>query len=96
MSAFPNKYTGRLLYFLQASNNYFEFFFGFKCFRRRDYYFRKIKFLVGGITHFVMNGYITRHYSFCQLGGRSYSFRYRGAREFFLDKELLISSCLAN
>ena len=30
------------------------------------------------------------------LGGRSYSFRYRRLREFFLDKGLLFSSCLAN
>ena len=30
------------------------------------------------------------------LGGRSYSFRYRRLREFFLDKGLFFSSCLAN
>ena len=43
-----------------------------------------------------MNGYITRGYSFRELGGRGYSLRYRRLREFFLDKELLFSSCLAN
>ena len=51
---------------------------------------------MGGVTRFVMNVYIMRGYSFRQLGGTGYSFRYRCLREFFLDKELLISSCLAN